>query len=52
MTDTGRCVADEGVEIVLDEPHEATRWTQNLGMTEKELRAAIPAAGTVAPEQR
>jgi hypothetical protein len=45
-------VADERGQIVLKEPHEVEYWTQHLGVSEQDLRAAIAAIGNAAHDVR
>jgi hypothetical protein len=38
--------------ISLDEPHEVRSWTESLGVTEQQLKAAVAAVGTSADKVR
>jgi len=38
--------------IALEEPHEVRSWTESLGCTEEELRAAVRAVGNSAEKVR
>jgi hypothetical protein len=38
--------------IALDEPHEVRSWTEALGITEKELQAAVAEVGNSAEKVR
>jgi len=38
--------------ISLEQPHEIRSWTESLGVTERELRAAVAAVGNSADKVR
>lgn len=38
--------------ISLDEPHEVRSWTESLGVTEQQLKAAVAAVGNSADKVR
>ncbi|MGO4393463.1 DUF3606 domain-containing protein [Variovorax sp. M-6] len=52
MSDYLRRIGLDWELISLSEPHEMRRWTESIGVTEQQLRAAVAAVGNSAEKVR
>lgn len=52
MSDDPKKTGHDRKLISLEEPHEVRSWTESLGVTEMELRAAVAAVGNSAERVR
>jgi len=52
MADDPKKTALDRKLIALNEPHEVRSWTESLGVSEQQLRAAVAAVGNSAEKVR
>lgn len=52
MSDDPKKTGQDRRLIALEQPHEVRSWTESLGVSEQQLRAAVAAVGNSADEVR
>ncbi|MDM0076990.1 DUF3606 domain-containing protein [Variovorax sp. J2P1-59] len=52
MSDDPKKTGQDRKRISLKEPHEVRSWTESLGVTEQQLKAAVAAVGDSAEKVR